>query len=145
MLQEEYAPDDETIRELLAGTKTIAVIGLSDDPARPSHGVGEYLNERGYRVVPINPKLDELWGLKAYPDLASAKEDGVEIDMVDVFRQPEAVPQHVDEAIDIGANAIWLQEGVVHEEAAQKAKDAGLTVVMDRCAMKEHRRLGVGR
>lgn len=144
MLQEGYVPDDESIRKLLEGANTIAVVGLSDKEARPSHGVGKYLHEQGYTVIPVNPNLDELWGLKAYPDLTSVKEAGHEIDVVDVFRRPEAVPPIVDEAIDVGAKAVWLQEGVVNEDAAQKAKDAGLTVVMDRCAFKEHRRLGVG-
>lgn len=143
MLQEDFVPDDETIRDVLAGAKTIAVVGLSDKTSRPSHGVAKYLHEQGYTIIPVNPNLDELWALKAYPDLTSVKEAGHRIDMVDVFRRPDAVPPVVDEAIDVGAKAVWLQEGVVHEEAAQKAKDAGLTVVMDRCAFKEHRRLGV--
>lgn len=143
MLREEFVPDDDTIRALLEETKTIAVVGLSDNASRPSHGVGKYLHEQGYDVIPVNPNLDELWGLKAYPDLISVKEAGIDIDIVDVFRRPEAVPSVVDEAIDVGAKAIWLQEGVIHEDAAAKAKDAGLTVVMDRCAFKEHRRLGV--
>lgn len=142
-MQEEFAPDDDSIRTLLEGTKTIAVVGLSDNPSRPSHGVGKYLHEQGYDVIPVNPNLEELWGLTAYPDLTSVKEAGHEIDMVDVFRRSDAVPPIVDEAIEVGAKAVWLQEGVIHEEAAQKAKDAGLTVVMDRCAFKEHRRLGV--
>lgn len=136
-----FVPSDEEIRQLLQGVKTIAVVGLSDNPMRPSHGVAYYLLERGYRIVPVNPKLTELWGEKAYPDLPSVVRAGIRVDLVDVFRNPQDVSPVVEEAIQIGAPAIWLQEGVVNEAAAQRAQDAGLRVVMDRCAMKEHARL----
>jgi uncharacterized protein len=137
----DFVPTDPDLRALLEQTKTIAVVGLSDNPFRPSHGVAYYMHEQGYRVVPVNPKLSELWGLRAFPDLRAVKAAGVNVDMVDVFRDPSHVPPVVDEAIAIGAKSVWLQEGVVHEAAARKAQEAGLTVVMDRCIMKEHARL----
>jgi len=136
-----FVPADPDMRRLLEETRTVAVVGLSDNPMRPSYGVARYLYEVGYRVIPVNPKLTELWGLKAYPDLDSARRDGIVVDMVDVFRDPAHVPQVVDETLRAGAKSLWLQEGVVHPEAAQRASQAGLTVVMDRCVMKEHARL----
>lgn len=129
------------MRELLENARTVAVVGLSDNPYRPSYGVGNYLHEAGYRVVPVNPKLTELWGLQAFPDLASVKAAGIDVDVVDVFRDPAHVVPIAEDAVKIGAKSLWLQEGVVNDEAARKAEAGGLTVVMDRCMMKEHARL----
>jgi uncharacterized protein len=127
-----------TIAELLTGAKTIAVVGLSSRRARPSYGVSEYMQGAGYRIVPVNPQESEVLGEKAYPDLDSVP---VPVDIVDIFRRPEFVPELVEAAIRIGAKAVWMQEGVVHEEAAERARAAGLTVVMDRCILKEHRKM----
>jgi hypothetical protein len=117
---------------------TIAVVGLSGKRFRPSYGVAEYMQRAGYRIIPVNPQEAEVLGEKAYPDLESIPEA---IDIVDVFRRSEFVPEIVDAAIRKGAKVIWMQEGVVHEDAAHRAMDAGLTVVMDRCILKDHRRL----
>ncbi|HEY8425169.1 MAG TPA: CoA-binding protein [Limnochordales bacterium] len=122
---------------ILKDARTVAVVGLSPDPSRPSHVVASYLKRQGYRVVPVNPTVSEVLGERSYPDLRSVPEP---VDVVDVFRRPEHVPAIVEEAIAIGAKAVWLQEGVVHEEAAQRARQAGLRVVMDRCMLKEHQR-----
>jgi len=127
-----------TIPELLENSRTIAVVGLSSKRSRPSYGVSEYMQSAGYRIIPVNPQETEVLGERAYPDLDSVPE---KIDIVDVFRNPDAVPEIVEAAIRVGAPAVWLQEGVVHEAAAQKARDAGLTMVMDRCILKEHRKL----
>jgi predicted CoA-binding protein len=133
---------EDRVLELLRKAKTIAVIGLSDDPAKPSYGVSEYLQSSGYRVVPINPQLSEVLGERAYPSLSEAAK--VEkIDLVDVFRRPEAVPEIVDEVLALKIPALWLQETVVHEEAARKARLAGVLVVMDKCILKEHSRYGL--
>ncbi len=128
------------IRHILEHAKTIAVLGLSAGPARPSHGVAAYLQRAGYRIVPVNPTLTEVLGEPCYPTLTEAAAHE-KIDLVDVFRHSEAVPEIVDEAIALALHALWLQEGVVHEMAAEKARRAGLRVVMDRCILKEHRRL----
>jgi predicted CoA-binding protein len=125
----------DEIGELLARTKTIAVVGLSSDPLRPSYGVSQYMQRNGYRIIPVNPSEKEVLGELAYPRLSDVSE---KIDLVDVFRRPEFVPEIVDEAIRLKIPAIWLQEGVIHEPAAQKARDAGLFVVMDRCILKDH-------
>jgi predicted CoA-binding protein len=130
--------DDEKIREILQKSRTVAVVGLSPNPERDSHEVARYLQEAGYKIIPINPKADEILGEKAYPDLASVPE---KIDVVDIFRKPEHVPPIVDEAINAGARAVWMQLGVINEEAAKKAAEAGLDVVMDRCMLREHKRL----
>ncbi len=127
-----------SISELLESARTIAVVGLSGNRARPSNGVSEYMQRAGYRIIPVNPRETEVLGEKAYPDLDSVP---VKIDIVDVFRRPEHVPAIVEAAIRIGAKAVWLQEGVVHEGAAERARGAGLEVVMDRCILKEHRKL----
>ncbi len=124
--------------EILRSAHTIAVIGLSSKRYRPSFGVAEYLQAAGYRVIPVNPFEEAVLGEKAYADLAQVC---VRIDIVDIFRRPEFVPEIVETAIRQGARAIWMQEGVVHEEAAAKARAAGLAVVMDRCILKEHRRM----
>lgn len=136
-----FVPTDAAVRELLARARTIAVVGLSDNPYRPSHGVGSYLRECGYRIVPVNPYLTEIWGERSYADLRAVAAAGIRVDLVDVFRNPAEVMPVVEDAIAIHAPAVWFQEGVVNREAAERARAAGLTVVMDRCAMKEHARL----
>lgn len=118
--------------------KTVAVVGISDDPERPSHFVASFLESHGYKIIPVNPKLTEWEGEKCYPDLLSIPE---KVDVVDIFRRSEAVPPIVDEAIKIKAKVVWMQEGIVNEEAAAKARDAGIEVVMDRCMKKEYLRL----
>ena len=125
------------IDRLLAETKTIAVVGLSGNPLRPSFGVSEYMQQAGYRIIPVNPAEESILGEKSYRTLEEIPE---RVDCVDVFRKSEAVPEIVASAIQIGAKSIWLQEGVVHDEAAAVAEAAGLTVVQDRCILKEHRR-----
>jgi predicted CoA-binding protein len=127
----------DEIGELLKRTKTIAVVGLSDSPLRPSYGVSAYMQTQGYRIIPVNPSIKGALGEKA---VASLAEVGEKIDVVDVFRRSEFVPEVVDEAIRLKVPAIWLQEGVIHEEAAERARKAGIFVVMDRCILKEHRR-----
>ena len=126
----------DEIGELLRRSKIIAVVGLSDSPLRPSYGVSAYMQSHGYRIVPVNPEINGSLGEKAVPTLADVRE---QIDLVDVFRRSEFVPEIVDEAIRLKVPAIWLQEGVVHEAAAAKARKAGITVVMDKCILKEHR------
>lgn len=126
-----------TIEKILT-YKNIAVVGISDNPERPSHYVAGFLQEHGYNIIPVNPNLKEWEGKKCYPDLLSIPS---KVDVVDIFRRPEAVPPIVDEAVRIKARAVWMQEGIVNEEAAAKARDAGIEVVMDRCMMKEYRRL----
>jgi hypothetical protein len=127
-----------SIPEILKATHTIAVVGLSSNHMRPSNGVGEYLVRVGYRVIPINPNEAEVLGEKSYARLEDVPE---KIDMVDVFRRPEFVPDIVESAIRVGAKTVWLQEEVVHEAAAERARSAGLNVVMDKCILKEHRRM----
>jgi len=127
-----------TIAELLASARVIAVVGLSSKKHRPSYGVSEYMQRAGYRIIPVNPNEESVLGEKAYPILETIPE---RVDIVNIFRRSEFVPEIVEQAIRIGAQAIWMQEGVVHEEAAERARQAGLTVVMDRCILKEHRRL----
>ena len=129
------------VLEMLKRAKTIAVVGLSNDTSRPSYRVSTYLQSKGYRVVPVNPKFSEVLGEKAYPSLSEAAKVE-EIDIVDVFRRPEAVPAIVDEVVALKLPALWLQETVVHEEAAEKARKAGVLVVMDRCILKEHKKFG---
>jgi len=118
----------------ILGFKTIAVVGISDNPERPSNFVAKFMEEHGYKIIPVNPNLTEWEGKKCYPDLLSIP---VKVDVVDIFRRPEAVPPIVDEAIAIKAKAVWMQEGIVNEEAAAKAREAGIEVVMDRCMKKE--------
>jgi predicted CoA-binding protein len=115
--------------------KTIAVVGLSSDPSRPSYGVARYMQRQGYRIIPVNPNETQVLGEQAY---ASLHDIPVPVDVVDVFRRPEHVPEVVDEAIAIGAPVLWLQQGVIHPQAAQRAQAAGLAVVMDRCIKVEH-------
>lgn len=126
----------DPIRDLLSQVKTIAVVGLSDSPMRPSHGVSAYMQTQGYRIIPVNPQIPEALGEKSYPSLLDVPE---KIDLVDVFRRPEYVEQIVDQAIQLKIPAIWLQEEVINERAAEKARKAGMFVVMDRCILKEHR------
>ncbi len=126
------------ISEILHSARTIAVVGLSGKRYRPSYGVAEYLKRSGFRIIPINPDETEVLGEKCYPDLDSVPDA---IDVVDIFRRSEFVPEIVEAAIRKGAKAIWMQEGVVHEEAAQRAEAAGIAVAMDRCILKDHRRL----
>ena len=126
----------ERITELLKSAKTIAVVGLSDNPLRTSYGVAEYMQSQGYRIIPVNPMIAESLGEKAYASLAEVPE---KIDIVNVFRRSEHVPEVVEEAIRLKVPAIWMQEGVVDDAAAEKARRAGIFVVMDRCIYKEHR------
>jgi predicted CoA-binding protein len=126
------------IAAVLRSCHTIAVVGLSGKRFRPSYGVSEYMQKAGYHIVPVNPKESLILGEKCYPDLESIPEA---VDIVDIFRRSEYVPEIVEAAIRKGAKVIWMQEGVVHEEAARRAEAAGLTVVMDRCILKDHRRL----
>ena len=130
--------DDKTMKDILLSTKTIASVGLSSNPARESYGIVRYLKSQGYRVIPVNPTADEIMWEKSYPDLESVPE---KIDVVQVFRKPEDVPPVVDAAIKVGAKVVWMQEGIVNEEAAQKAREAGLQVVMDACMRVTHQRL----
>ena len=121
--------------ETILKYKTIAVVGISDDPTRPSNFVASFLEAHGYTIIPVNPKLTEWEGIKCYPDLPSIP---VKVDIVDIFRRSEAVPPIVDEAIAIKAKVVWMQEGIVNEEAAAKARKAGIEVVMDKCMKKEY-------
>jgi len=125
----------DEIKELFERAKTIAVVGLSSSPLRPSHGVSAYMQSHGYRIIPVNPQIRGALGEKAYPSLSQVPE---KIDIVNIFRRPEFVEEIVDEAIALKVPAIWMQEDVVNERAAQKARDAGIFVVMDRCILKEH-------
>ncbi len=125
----------ETIRRILDECRTIAVVGLSSKPSRASNSVSSYMRQHGYRVIPVNPNEEKVFGEKSYPALSDVPE---KIDLVDIFRRSEDAGEAVDEAIRVGAKAVWLQEGVVDTAAAQRALDAGLLVVMDRCWLKEH-------
>ena len=126
------------IAEILRSARTIAVVGVSSKRYRPSYGVTEYMQRAGYKIIPVNPQETEVLGEKSYPDLDSVPGP---VDIVDIFRRSEFVPEIVEAAIRVGAKAIWMQEGVIHEEAARRAEAAGLAVVMDHCILKEHRRL----
>ena len=125
----------ETIHRILEECRTIAVVGLSSDPSRASNSVSGYMRRQGYRVIPVNPNETSVFDEKSYPDLSAVPE---KIDLVDVFRRSDEAGKAVDEAIAVGAKAVWLQEGVIDAAAAQRAVDAGLMVVMDRCWLKEH-------
>jgi predicted CoA-binding protein len=129
--------NEADIKSILEESKTVAVVGLSPREERDSHRVAKYLQGQGYRIIPVNPNAEEILGERSYPDLGSVPEP---IDIVDVFRRSEAVPEIVEEAIKVGARTVWMQQGVIHEEAAAHAREAGLQVVMDRCMMVEHRR-----
>jgi hypothetical protein len=130
--------NDDAVRDFLKAAKTIAVVGLSSDPAKASYGVARYLRDQGYRILPVNPTVEEVLGEKAYPNLDAVP---VPIDIVDVFRPPKAVPEIVEAAIRVGAKAVWLQEGIVHDDAVKAAQAGGLIAVQNRCLMKEHFRL----
>ena len=129
---------DQMMKDILLSTKTIASVGLSSNPGKESYGIVQYLKSQGYRVIPVNPTAEEILGEKSYPDLESIPE---KIDVVQVFRKPEDVPPVVESAIKVGAKTVWMQEGIINEEAAQKAREAGLQVVMDACMRATHRRL----
>jgi len=132
---------DDDMSEILTGSHTVAVVGLSNDRFRPSHGVARYLQEEGYQIIPVNPKEQEILGERCYPDLASIPGS---VDVVDVFRKSDFVPEIVDQAIRIGARAVWLQLGVWNVEAGERARKAGLKVVMNRCMATElQKRSGV--
>ena len=118
--------------------KTIAIVGLSDKPERPSYKVGKYLLEKGFKIFPVNPNIKKVFRLKSYPNLVSINQS---IDVVDIFRKSELVEPIIEEAIKIGAKTIWMQEGVINENAAARARSAGLTVVMNMCMMKEHKKI----
>jgi uncharacterized protein len=134
----------DDIYELLSRIKTIAVVGLSASPMRPSHGVSAYMQAAGYKIIPVNPQIAQALGEKAYPSLLEIPAELAQtIDLVNVFRRPQYVDQIVDQAIQLGMKALWLQEDVIDQRAAEKARTAGMFVVMDRCILKEHRaRLG---
>jgi hypothetical protein len=135
-----FSAESDPIADLLKRFKTIAVVGLSCNPLRPSYGVAAYLQGHGYRIIPVNPQIEDCLGEKAYASLLEVPE---KIDIVDIFRRPERVEEVVDQAIQLKVPAIWMQEGVIHEKAAEKAHQAGIFVVMDRCILKEHKaRLG---
>ncbi|NIP41123.1 MAG: CoA-binding protein [candidate division Zixibacteria bacterium] len=131
-------PSDDKIKEILKNKKVVAVVGLSPKPERASNDVASYLKEKGYKIIPVNPGHEEILGEKAYPSLADIPE---KVDIVDVFRRSEHTGPIIDEAISIDADVIWLQQGIRNDEAAQKALEAGKTVVQDRCMLQEHRRL----
>jgi predicted CoA-binding protein len=126
----------DPITELLTHAKTIAVVGLSDNSLRASYGVSAYMQSHGYRIVPVNPNIESCLGEKAYSSLLDVPE---KIDIVNIFRRPQFVQEIVDQAIQLKVPAIWMQEGVIHEKAAEKARQAGIFVVMDRCILKDHR------
>jgi predicted CoA-binding protein len=128
----------DSINNLLKKSKTIAVVGLSDNPLRASHGVSAYLQMQGYRIIPVNPQCDFVLGEKCYKSLLDVPE---KIDIVNIFRRPEFLPPIVEQAIQLKVPAIWMQEGVIDEESAQKARREGIFVVMDKCILKEHRNI----
>jgi predicted CoA-binding protein len=129
-------PQSDPITDLLKRARTIAVVGLSNSPLRPSHGVSAYMQTHGYRIIPVNPQIHGSLGERAYPSLLDVKE---KIDIVNIFRRPAYVEEVVDQAIQMKVPVIWMQEGVVHEKAAQKARQVGIFVIMDTCILKEHR------
>jgi predicted CoA-binding protein len=129
-------PDSDPIANLLTRSRTIAVVGLSNSPLRPSQGVSAYMQTQGYRIIPVNPKIHGSLGEKSYASLLDVPE---KIDIVNVFRRPEFVEEIVDQAVRLKVPAIWMQESVIHEKAAEKARQAGMFVIMDRCILKEHK------
>ena len=129
------ASASDPIGDLLKKARTIAVVGLSNKPLRPSHGVALYMQQQGYRIIPVNPNIQMVLGERAYASLRDVPE---KIDVVNIFRRPEFVPEVVDQAIALGLPAVWMQEEVIHQQAAEKARQAGIFVVMDRCILKEH-------
>jgi predicted CoA-binding protein len=131
----EHNPASEKIKAILEKYKTVAIVGLSPKPERDSHKVGKYLKDHGYRIVPVNPGQKEILGEKCYPNLKAVP---FPIDIVDIFRRPEAIPPVVDDAIEVGAEVVWMQLGIVHNQAADMARRAGLEVVMNKCIKIEH-------
>jgi predicted CoA-binding protein len=131
--------DDAALATILAQTKTIAVVGLSSDPNRPSHDVASYLRDAGYRIIPVNPNETEVLGEKAVASLQDLA--GQKVDVVEIFRRPGDVVPHIEEAKKIGARVFWMQDGTGSREAAERAHAAGLTVVMNRCMLRDHMRL----
>ena len=129
-------PDSDPTADLLKRSRTIAVVGLSNSPMRPSHGVSAYMQTQGYRIIPVNPMIHGSLGERSYASLLEVPE---KIDIVNIFRRPEYVEEIVDQAIRLKIPAIWMQESVIHERAAEKARRAGVFVIMDRCILKEHR------
>jgi len=132
------AADLQDIADIVNNYRVVAVVGLSEDPSRPSYRVADYLQQHGYRIIPVNPGCQEVLGEKCYPSL---KDIPFPVEVVDIFRKKEAIPAIVEEAIQVGARAVWMQLGLVEPVAAQKARDAGLKVVMDYCLKVEHARL----
>jgi len=124
--------------DILKSSRVVAIVGLSSKPDRPSYHVGSYLKAKGFRVIPVNPAEKEVVGEKSYPDLSSIPEP---VDVVDIFRRPEYVPPIVEDAIKIGAKAVWMQEGIINEAAAARAKEAGLKVIMDHCMRREYMKM----
>lgn len=131
-------PMERAVADILRKSRTVAVVGISDKEERDSHKVAKYLKDHGYRIIPVNPKLTEVLGETCYPDLRSVPEH---IDVVDVFRSIDAIPGIVEEAVAVGANVVWMQLGLQHEDAARRARDAGLSVVMNKCMKIEHSQL----
>lgn len=136
-----YHPGDDDLRRILGDVKTIAVVGLSDRPDRPAYGVASYLKDQGYRIIPVHPREEQVLGEKVYPSLHEVPEP---IDVVDVFVRPESTPPVAGDAVDVGAKVLWLQEGIVSDEARRIAEEGGLEVVMGICIKKTHARLGEG-
>ncbi len=132
------SPTDSDLKNIFVKAKTVAVVGLSPDSQRDSYRVADYLKRKGYRIVPVNPEADEILGEKTYPDLKSIRDP---VDVVDVFRRPEYLPEIAEQAVSIGARVLWMQQGIRNDEAASKARGAGLTVIEDRCMMQEFSRL----
>ena len=132
--------EDEELKDTLRNLKTVAVIGISPKEDRPSYIVASYLKSKGYRIIPVRPDGEEILGEKVYRSLSGIPKE-IGVDVVDIFRRSEEVPPIVEEAIQRGAKVVWMQEGVIHKEAGEKAEKAGLKVVMDRCMKKEHQRL----
>ena len=128
----------DDVQRILKQTKTIAVVGLSDKPDRDSYQIASYLQQQGYRIIPVNPRVNEVLGEKAYPSLRDVPDP---VDVVDIFRRSEDVPPIVEDAIAIGAKVVWMQSGIVNEEAAARAEAAGLAVIMDACMRSAHRTL----
>ena len=133
-------PEPDQIRDLLKGVKTIAVVGFSPKPGRPSHNIARAMQRYGFRIIPVRPGISEGLGEKAYPDLASVPD---RIDLVNVFRASDNVPPVVDQCVRLGLKAIWMQDGVINEPAAARAAEAGMTVIMDRCILRDYTRLCV--
>jgi uncharacterized protein len=137
LLPEGAAPSADPIFDILTKYKTIAVVGLSSNPARPSYGVTEYMQGSGYQIIPVNPNETDVLGEPSYGSLAEVPQ---KIEIVDIFRRPEEVPPVVEAAIRAGAKVIWMQQGIANQAAAERARAAGLTVVMDACILIEHKR-----